>query len=56
MLIATEHSPPDQRGFYGSLVQLGFPLGMSLGTASFFDEGFGKPPARLYPSSALQRA
>ncbi|MGB7223346.1 MAG: MFS transporter, partial [Bradyrhizobium sp.] len=36
VLIATEHSPPDKRGFYGSLVQIGFPLGMSLGTASFF--------------------
>lgn len=36
VLLATEHSPPDKRGFYGSLVQIGFPLGMSLGTASFF--------------------
>jgi len=36
VLIVTEHSPPDRRGFYGSLVQIGFPLGMSLGTASFF--------------------
>ncbi len=36
VLIATEHSPPEKRGFYGSLVQIGFPLGMSLGTASFF--------------------
>jgi MFS transporter, MHS family, shikimate and dehydroshikimate transport protein len=36
VLIATEHSPPDRRGFYGSLVQIGFPLGMALGTASFF--------------------
>jgi len=36
VLIATEHSPPHKRGFYGSLVQIGFPLGMSLGTASFF--------------------
>lgn len=36
VLIATEHSPPDKRGFYGSLVQIGFPLGLSLGTASFF--------------------
>ena len=36
VLMAIEHSPPDKRGFYGSLVQIGFPLGMSLGTASFF--------------------
>ena len=36
VLMATEHSPPDKRGFFGSLVQIGFPLGMSLGTASFF--------------------
>jgi MHS family shikimate/dehydroshikimate transporter-like MFS transporter len=36
VLMATEHSPPDKRGFYGSLVQVGFPLGMALGTASFF--------------------
>jgi MFS transporter, MHS family, shikimate and dehydroshikimate transport protein len=36
VLMATEHSPPANRGFYGSLVQVGFPLGMALGTASFF--------------------
>jgi MHS family shikimate/dehydroshikimate transporter-like MFS transporter len=36
VLMATEHSPPERRGFYGSLVQVGFPLGMALGTASFF--------------------
>jgi MHS family shikimate/dehydroshikimate transporter-like MFS transporter len=36
VLMATEHSPPLKRGFYGSLVQIGFPLGMALGTASFF--------------------
>jgi MFS transporter, MHS family, shikimate and dehydroshikimate transport protein len=36
VLMATEHSPPDKRGFYGSLVQIGFPLGMALGTGSFF--------------------
>src|SRR5579863_2623224 len=36
VLMATEHSPPAKRGFYGSLVQIGFPLGMALGTASFF--------------------
>lgn len=36
VLIAIEHSPPEHRGFYGSIVQIGFPLGMALGTASFF--------------------
>jgi len=36
VLLATEHSPIDKRGFYGSMVQIGFPLGMALGTASFF--------------------
>jgi MFS transporter, MHS family, shikimate and dehydroshikimate transport protein len=36
VLMATEYSPPDKRGFYGSLVQIGFPLGMALGTGSFF--------------------
>ena len=36
VLMAIEHSPPLQRGFYGSIVQVGYPLGMALGTASFF--------------------
>ncbi|MEO8848262.1 MAG: MFS transporter [Casimicrobiaceae bacterium] len=36
VLMAIEHSPPEKRGFYGSIVQIGFPLGMALGTASFF--------------------
>src|SRR5271169_4242980 len=36
VLMATEHSPPEKRGFYGSMVQIGFPLGLALGTASFF--------------------
>lgn len=36
VLMAIEHSPPNRRGFYGSVVQIGFPLGMALGTASFF--------------------
>lgn len=40
MLMATEHSPIDKRGFYGSLVQIGFPLGTALGTASFFALAF----------------
>ena len=36
VLMTTEHSPSEMRGFYGSIVQIGFPLGMALGTASFF--------------------
>jgi MHS family shikimate/dehydroshikimate transporter-like MFS transporter len=36
VLMVIEHSPPDRRGFYGSIVQIGFPLGMAIGTASFF--------------------
>ena len=36
VLMTTEHSPSQKRGFYGSMVQIGFPLGMALGTASFF--------------------
>jgi MHS family shikimate/dehydroshikimate transporter-like MFS transporter len=36
VLMTTEHAPALQRGFYGSMVQIGFPLGMALGTASFF--------------------
>ncbi|MDX3895172.1 MFS transporter [Pusillimonas sp.] len=36
VLMVTEHAPANKRGFYGSIVQIGFPLGMALGTASFF--------------------
>jgi MHS family shikimate/dehydroshikimate transporter-like MFS transporter len=36
VLMVTEHSPSHRRGFYGSMVQIGFPLGLALGTASFF--------------------
>lgn len=39
VLMCIEHSPPHRRGFYGSIVQIGFPLGMTLGTASFFALG-----------------
>jgi len=31
-LMVIEHSPRDKRGFYGSLVQIGFPLGMLAST------------------------
>jgi MHS family shikimate/dehydroshikimate transporter-like MFS transporter len=40
VLMAIEHSPGEKRGFYGSIVQVGFPLGMALGTASFFALAF----------------
>jgi MFS transporter, MHS family, shikimate and dehydroshikimate transport protein len=36
VLMATEYAPPLKRGLYGSIVQIGFPLGLALGTASFF--------------------
>jgi len=39
VLMVVEHSPPSHRGFYGSIVQIGFPLGMAIGTASFFGLG-----------------
>jgi MFS transporter, MHS family, shikimate and dehydroshikimate transport protein len=34
-LIVLEHSPADKRGFYGSFVQIGFPIGLVLATLSF---------------------
>lgn len=40
VLMAIEHSPPNKRGFYGSIVQIGFPLGLALGTLSFFGLAF----------------
>jgi MFS transporter, MHS family, shikimate and dehydroshikimate transport protein len=35
VLMAVEFSPENRRGFYGSLVQLGVPLGLVLGTVVF---------------------
>lgn len=32
LLLAVEYAPKDQRGFYGSVPQMGIPLGMVLGT------------------------
>ncbi|TEA74134.1 MFS transporter [Allopusillimonas ginsengisoli] len=40
VLMAIEHSPEEHRGLYGSIVQVGFPLGMALGTLSFFGLAF----------------
>ena len=34
-LIVLEHAPADRRGFYGSLVQVGFPLGVAASTTAF---------------------
>lgn len=34
-LIVLEHAPPEKRGFYGSFVQVGFPIGLVLATLSF---------------------
>ena len=39
VLMAVEHAPPYRRGLFGSMVQVGFPLGLALGTASFFALG-----------------
>ncbi|HZC19081.1 MAG TPA: MFS transporter, partial [Rubrobacteraceae bacterium] len=35
VLLATEYSPPDRRGFYGSFAQIGVPVGLILGNAVF---------------------
>ena len=34
-LMVLEHAPPAQRGFYGSIVQVGFPLGLILSSGAF---------------------
>jgi MFS transporter, MHS family, shikimate and dehydroshikimate transport protein len=34
-LMVIEHSPPDKHGFYGSFVQIGFPIGLVLATLVF---------------------
>jgi len=35
VLLAVEHSPGDKRGFYGSVIQIGAPAGLLLGTGAF---------------------
>lgn len=35
VLMVIEHAPEKKRGFYGSLVQIGFPAGVALSTATF---------------------
>ncbi len=34
-VMVLEHAPPSRRGFYGSLVQVGFPMGIVLSQAAF---------------------
>jgi MHS family shikimate/dehydroshikimate transporter-like MFS transporter len=34
-LMVLEHAPPDRRGFYGSFVQIGFPIGLVLASLVF---------------------
>jgi MFS transporter, MHS family, shikimate and dehydroshikimate transport protein len=35
VLMVVEHAPPGKRGFYGSLVQIGFPAGIAASTGTF---------------------
>ncbi len=44
VLMVIEHAPPGRRGFYGSLVQVGFPLGVagSTGTFLFMSQGMAE--------------
>ena len=35
VLLAVEHSPRNKRGFYGSVIQIGAPAGLLLGTGAF---------------------
>ncbi|MFC7745142.1 MFS transporter [Nocardiopsis composta] len=39
-LLATEYAPPGRRGLYGSMVQMGVPIGLVLAYALFFAVGF----------------
>ena len=45
VLMVIEHAPAGRRGFYGSLVQVGFPLGIAASTGTF-----------LYMSQAMNEA
>ena len=47
-LMVIEHSPADKREFYGSFVQIGFPIGLVLATLVFgLRRNFPKPIFRL---------
>ncbi|MFE0022761.1 MFS transporter [Amycolatopsis sp. NPDC059021] len=45
MLLATEYAPPGKRGLYGSLVQLGVPIGVVLANSVFLIASRVAPPA-----------
>jgi len=36
VLLATEYAPPRKRGLYGSMAQIGVPVGVLLGTVAYF--------------------
>ncbi|WP_020672789.1 MFS transporter [Amycolatopsis nigrescens] len=45
MLMATEYAPPGKRGLYGSMVQLGVPIGVVLANSVFLLAEQAAPPA-----------
>ncbi len=45
MLLATEYAPPGKRGLYGSLVQLGVPIGVVLANTVFLVAAEVAPPS-----------
>ncbi len=45
MLLATEYAPPGKRGLYGSLVQLGVPIGVVLANSVFLIASKVAPPS-----------
>ncbi|RSM61407.1 MFS transporter [Amycolatopsis sp. WAC 01376] len=45
MLLATEYAPPGKRGLYGSLVQLGVPIGVVLANTVFLIAAQVAPPS-----------
>ncbi|MEC3976116.1 MFS transporter [Amycolatopsis sp. H20-H5] len=45
MLLATEYAPPGKRGLYGSLVQLGVPIGVVLANSVFLLAAKFAPPS-----------
>jgi MHS family shikimate/dehydroshikimate transporter-like MFS transporter len=47
VLMVIEHAPPHRRGLYGSLVQVGFPVGVAASTATFLWLS-GMPEAQFF--------
>ncbi len=45
VLMVIEHAPEGRRGFYGSLVQVGFPLGIAASTGTFLTMSQAMPEA-----------